>query len=151
MSMEKELARYETLMERLMQTYKAHMIELCKCGDLTPPQFFALRTIRTLGKSKMSPLADELALSMGAASTLIDRLVSRGLVERTTDEHDRRAVYVSLTDKGEEVLRQAGEARRQTMRRVFQQMAPEARAQLLSGLDAHVEVWESLPVEPSAS
>src|ERR1035437_4957810 len=96
-----DIKSYEVLMERLVGAYKARVFALCKQAELTPPQFWALKTIRDLSHTKMSPLADHLGLSLGAASTLVDRLVNRGLVERTTDAHDRRAVHVSPSAKGD--------------------------------------------------
>jgi len=35
---------------------------------------------------------------------LVDRMVKAGLVRRTRDRKDRRAVFVSLTNKGEEAI-----------------------------------------------
>jgi len=37
-------------------------------------------------------------------SMLVDRMVKAGLVRRTRDRKDRRAVFVSLTSKGEEAV-----------------------------------------------
>jgi DNA-binding MarR family transcriptional regulator len=144
MSPSDQINRYETLMERLAGTYRGHMIKICKIGDLTPPQFWALHTIRDAEKIKMSPLADLLGLSMGAASTLIDRLVGRGLVAREADAHDRRAVFVSLTEKGREVLQEAAAAKRELSEQVFTRLTPEAREQLIGGLESLVSALEAL-------
>jgi DNA-binding MarR family transcriptional regulator len=37
-------------------------------------------------------------------SMLVDRMVKAGLVRRTRDRKDRRAVFVSLTNKGDEAI-----------------------------------------------
>ena len=145
MQLTDDVAIYETLMERLMVAYKNRMIQICKAGELTPPQFFALMTISRLGRTKMSPLGDELGLSMGAASTLIDRLVTRGMVERDADPSDRRAVYVCLSAKGAAVLGEAKAARREILTQVFSHLAPDARRQLLIGLEALAAAWDHLP------
>src|SRR5690349_19477083 len=104
MNIDDEITQYEEAMERLVSAYRSRMVELCRQADLTPPQFWALNSIEDENRIKMSPLADCLGLSMGAASTLIDRLVGRGLVQREADPQDRRAVFVSLTAKGRQVL-----------------------------------------------
>lgn len=140
-----DIKSYEALMERLVGSYRARVFALCKHADLTPPQFWALKTIRELEHTKMSPLADHLGLSLGAASTLVDRLVTRGLVERTADTHDRRAVHVSPSAKGHQVLRDALEAKRFIMHQVFEDVAPEIRPQVLAGLTALAAAWEALP------
>lgn len=47
-------------------------------------------------------------LSQPALSRLVDRLVARGLLERSSDETDRRAVRISLTDRGAQLQRDVG-------------------------------------------
>ena len=149
MSLEEEISRYEEAMERLVSAYRSRMVELCRQADLTPPQFWALNSIDDEHRIKMSPLADCLGLSMGAASTLIDRLVGRGLVQREADPQDRRAVFVSLTEKGRQVLVEAQEAKHGISQAAFKRMAPETRQQLLVGLQAMVAAWEELAPEAS--
>lgn len=147
MTLEQEIALYENVMERIVAAYKSRMQDICKNADLTPPQFWALHAIRDGGRIKMSPLAECLSLSMGAASTLVDRLVGRGLVQREADPEDRRAVFVSLTEKGHKVLEEATNARRELNQLAFARMAPETRQQLLEGLQALVSTWESVASE----
>lgn len=45
-----------------------------------------------------SQLADQLSISRGAATQLIDGLVKQGVVERVNDSADRRMVRIKLTD-----------------------------------------------------
>jgi DNA-binding MarR family transcriptional regulator len=145
-----DIRQYEAIMERLVVGYHKRMVAMCKHADLTPPQFWALKTIQQLDQTKMSPLADRLGLSLGAASTLVDRLVTRGLVERTTDAQDRRAVHVSPSLKGEKVLGEVIEAKRRLTHEVFERLTPEARPELLKSLEALTAAWESLPPPPEA-
>lgn len=145
MPLSEDVQAFETLMERIAVAYKARMMQVCKAGELTPPQFFALMTIARLGRTKMSPLGDELGLSMGAASTLIDRLVTRGMVERDADPADRRAVYVCLSPKGEDVLREAKAGRRTIIAQVLEQMPPENRQRVIAGLETLADAWDALP------
>lgn len=136
---------YEALMERLMGSYKSRIFSMCKAAEMTPPQFWALKSIQEMDRTKMSPLADHLGLSLGAASTLVDRLVTRGLVERTTDAQDRRAVHVSPSAKGRQVLEEVMNARTALVRQIFERLPDAVRPQLLTGIQALVDAWESLP------
>lgn len=142
MSLDDEITQFEATMERLVGAYRARMVSMCKNADLTPPQFWAMHTIGEAGRLKMSPLADALGLSMGAVSTLVDRLVGRGLVQREADPTDRRAVFVSLTTQGQSVLEDTQCAKRDIAKHAFKHMDPEIRQQLLNGLAAMVEAWE---------
>lgn len=52
-------------------------------------------------------LAVQAELSTGAMTNRVDKLEQRGLVERTADPTDRRAVLVSLTIDGQKVIDEA--------------------------------------------
>ncbi len=60
--------------------------------------------------ARIGELQEGVLLSQPALSRLIDRLASRGLVERTADPDDGRAVRVRLTDAGAELQRRVGRA-----------------------------------------
>ncbi|MGC8856086.1 MAG: MarR family winged helix-turn-helix transcriptional regulator [Anaerolineae bacterium] len=71
--------------------------------SLTVEQFQALRRIRK-GYDSVSALAEEGRLSRSQASRAVEVLVRRNLVARQTDARDRRHVYLSLTENGEQTL-----------------------------------------------
>jgi len=56
---------------------------------------------------RVGQLGAAVSLSQSALSRLVGRLVARGLVARANGGDDHRAVLVSLTDAGREVLRRA--------------------------------------------
>lgn len=145
MTLAEEVAAHEAVMDRLMTVYRAHMVQLCRQLGLTPPQLCAMGTIARLGRSKMSPLAEHLGLSMGAASTLVDRLATRGLIQRDADASDRRAVYVSLSPKGTELLEVAHKNRQELLTGVYSRLEPATRTALLGGLANLQGAWDALP------
>src|SRR3954453_9969246 len=54
-------------------------------------------------RRSIKTIADEMGLSLPAASRAIDGLLKRGLVTRTEAEHDRRVKQIALTPAGREV------------------------------------------------
>jgi DNA-binding MarR family transcriptional regulator len=68
-------------------------------AGLTPTE---LASLEQLARHPWGPgeLARHLGVSSAAASGIVDRLVSRGHVERRPDERDRRRTRVVLTDSG---------------------------------------------------
>jgi len=75
---------------------------------ITPQQHQALLAIMGQpGKqwASVAEIADFLQLKHHTAVGLVDRCVGAGLVERNPDPDDRRQVRVSLTPRGEELLR----------------------------------------------
>ena len=57
----------------------------------------------------MSRLSNDIALTTGGVTRLVDRMVEAGLVERQACPSDRRSIHVILTPEGRDVL---GEDRR---------------------------------------
>ncbi len=73
--------------------------------DLTRQQAKTLHFL-SHGQRRMSEIAGRLQVEMPSATTMIDRLVAKGLVERGQDPADRRAVVCSLTQRGVETFEQ---------------------------------------------
>jgi DNA-binding MarR family transcriptional regulator len=70
--------------------------------DLTVGQLHCLHIITGLGTPTMSELAKTLDLRPSTVTSLVDNLVSRGLVARRPDPADRRLVRVEVTPVGVE-------------------------------------------------
>lgn len=79
-----------------------------KC-DLTLAWFDVLLQLRKsgTGRLKMTQVADAIVHSTGGTTRLIDRLEQAGLVSRQLCPEDRRAVYVAITDLGNQRLDEA--------------------------------------------
>lgn len=72
---------------------------------VTPSQARALRVLhRAGGQMQMSELAERLRIARRSATTVVDELAERGLVERHDHPSDRRAVVVTPTGAGSALL-----------------------------------------------
>jgi MarR family transcriptional regulator, organic hydroperoxide resistance regulator len=71
--------------------------------DLTPVQGHALRRLDPEQPLAMNALADALYCHASNVTGIIDRLESRGLVERRSGAEDRRVKTLVLTQEGTEV------------------------------------------------
>lgn len=67
--------------------------------NVTMPQAKTLFLLAD-GPRRMTGIAKRLNVEMPSATTMIDRLVAKGLVERRQDPADRRAVVCSITQAG---------------------------------------------------
>ena len=71
--------------------------------DLTPVQAHALRRLDPAKPLAMSELAEALYCHASNVTGIVDRLESRGLVERTPGTGDRRVKTLVLTPEGADV------------------------------------------------
>lgn len=58
------------------------------------------------GQQRMGNIASHLGCIMSSATSIVDRLVDKGLVGRSMDPEDRRAVVCLLTEEGRETMEQ---------------------------------------------
>ena len=65
--------------------------------DLSLLQVDALRAVKMHGPLEMGDLAKQMGISPASASTMADRLVKAGCLERIQDETDRRIVKLMLS------------------------------------------------------
>tara|TARA_R110002096_G_scaffold172757_2_gene346649 strand:+ start:9382 stop:9831 length:450 start_codon:yes stop_codon:yes gene_type:complete len=72
--------------------------------NLTISQFGTLETLHHLGPQNQREIGKKLLKSGGNITLVIDNLTKRDLVQRKTDEKDRRAIIVSLTSKGKKFI-----------------------------------------------
>lgn len=88
-------------LERMYSGMRSEPAEGRSEAELTMPQF---RTLMMLGHGpqRMGAIAALLTSSLSSATSMIDRLVDKGLVERASDPEDRRVVICRLTDSGRE-------------------------------------------------
>lgn len=73
-------------------------------SDLTNDQHYTLRYINKVGTCTSSELAEVFDVKKSAITAIITRMWEKGLIQRTRDENDRRVVYLTLTDKGNELF-----------------------------------------------
>lgn len=126
--------RFHSAMESLKRKMIQEFSSRLEFG-LTPPQFFMLRMIQDKGPCKATVLADELEVKPSAITVMIDRLVNHGLVERAQDETDRRAYFIRLTEKGQQVLADMNAIRKEIASRYFTKIDSEEAEQFLRTLE----------------
>jgi DNA-binding MarR family transcriptional regulator len=123
--------------ERLMHELDG---ELQRTHDISLAEFDVLLQLSEAPerRMRMADLADAVLLTRSGVSRLVDRLESRGLVERSRCPSDARGLNASLTDAGSALLAEAAVTHLAGVRtRLIDRLAPEDVARLES-------IWEQL-------
>ena len=92
----------------------------------------------------VSEVAQELGLAPNTVSTIVSRLVTRGLVVRATDPDDRRVGRLSLTAAAQESADAARARRRQVLAVALDALDPAQVEQLRVGVAALAALAEQL-------
>jgi len=83
-----------------------HAAATAKRMGLEASELAALEHLQAAGPMTQKQLGERLSMSPGAVTAMIDRLESRGYVQRTPNPEDRRSALVRITEAGlEESLR----------------------------------------------
>jgi DNA-binding MarR family transcriptional regulator len=82
---------------------------------ITPPQFLALQWLNEEGDMTIGELSSKMFLACSTTTDLIDRMESNELVERIRDTNDRRVIRIHLKEKGQQIILEVLDARREYM------------------------------------
>lgn len=102
--------------------------------DLTISQFKVLFMINNLKICNMSSLSDEMEVSKGTMTTMLDKLVEYGLVQRSSSMRDRRTVFVELTDQGQEIVKNMNEKLQLSFTKIVNQLDDKQQEEIYVGL-----------------
>ena len=87
----------------VMKASKPYLESVGAAFDLTPQQLYALKQLDNERPLPMSALASSLGCDASNVTSLVDRLESRGLVERRSADYDRRVKALVMTNVGVEL------------------------------------------------
>jgi DNA-binding MarR family transcriptional regulator len=95
------------LIRRLMQGSSLYNKELNKKYQVSAPQLSSLLALYENGPMPPSQIAKYIMVNSSTVTGIIDRLEQKGLVERSRISPDRRVITIALTEKGEELAKNA--------------------------------------------
>ena len=120
-----------TVSEILEEKYLRQTVDL----DISLPQFNLLRLIALKGTHHVRQIASFLGVSQAAASKNVDKLVRMGLINREVQQQDRRAVSLSLTVRGKNVVQKYEVHKEEKLRSVLNQFSEAELDTLTRGLE----------------
>jgi len=87
--------------------------------ELTSAQIKALTSFHGTEEYTMSELSDNLGVTLPTTTSMINRLIQFGFIERKRDNSDRRVVKVKLTLRGRSVLKRLMQERRDALEKLL--------------------------------
>lgn len=97
------------------------------------PQLGALYHISRKGSS-VSGLGEHLGVTSAAASQMLEHLVQQGLISRIEDPSDRRVKKLTITEKGQETLRESVQARAVWLEKLANSLTESEKEQVCPAL-----------------
>ena len=103
-------------------------------AELTLPQYRVLVFLAPRGRPA-THVAALLGVTPSTVTSVVDGLVTRGMVQRSTDESDRRRVVLSLTPVGERTVARGDEVVGAGLDRLLARLDPHEAESALVGLE----------------
>ena len=98
--------------------------------------FKAMRILMRHGPQPMSKIGLWLGISKPNMTSVIDRLISEGWVERRQDLKDRRIIEVSLTTRGNNYMEDLWKEAKESARTKLSKLTEEERTTLYASLES---------------
>jgi len=137
------------LPHQFMRRFELSMPEKLQNLELAMPQIMMLHMISTWPATpNMSDIARQLNVSNAMMTHVIDGLEKMNFVERTRDEKDRRAIQLSVTSKGLEILRIAGDHHKEQVKKFLLSLSTEDRQEFLKATDMIYKILQATKKEP---
>jgi DNA-binding MarR family transcriptional regulator len=115
---------------------------------LSSAQLFVLTTLADTPALSLAEIAKRALTDQSSVSTVVARLVERGLVVRKPSAKDRRRAELRLTPAGQRTLQNAPRAPQARLIDAIRALPAARRAELVRALDALVESIGADDVKP---
>ncbi|MFC5139073.1 MarR family winged helix-turn-helix transcriptional regulator [Actinomycetospora rhizophila] len=113
--------------------------------DVTLPQYRALVVLGQRGRMRPAELAAALAVTPPTCTRMCGRLDAKGLVVRERPADDRRAVDVSLSPTGRDLVDEVSKRRRAELRTLLAGVPTARRTAVIDGLRSLADAAGEVP------
>ena len=136
-------------LRRILRITELFARDLAHAVGLTPAQLRVLQIVAEKGNATPKVLANQMGVSQATVTALVDKLVTRGLVQRVPSEQDRRQINLLATPQGLDRLLNAPDALQQRYVHAFAGLADWEQAQLLSSLERVADMLGAQSIDAS--
>lgn len=140
--------RFVTVAEYLNRQIHLNRLDEWETLDMTIPQLKTLVLLERMGALRMGSISTYLGRALSATTTVVDRLVEKKLVDRSSDPDDRRVVLCHLTDVGRDTINRFWRVGTDRLKTVADIMEPDQLEAVVQGLElirsAEQELLEAL-------
>lgn len=119
-----------------------------ECG-LTAPQLLLLSLVEKYPGQTITFLSEEIALSQGTVTIILDKLQGKGLIERSRCNRDKRKFLIKLTNSGQQLLGQAPSPLQESFLQNFANLKDWEQTQILSSLQRLAALMDAKSLDAS--
>jgi DNA-binding MarR family transcriptional regulator len=107
--MQYTLVELVEIITKLIGDLEAEFIRKYQEEGFTARQIVYIDTINMLGNPNLGEIAKALKLSKPSVTAIVDKLASKGYIDKFQSDEDRRSFHVHLSTKGKNLVKMHGE------------------------------------------
>nr|WP_272213674.1 MarR family transcriptional regulator [Marinicella sp. W31]MDC2879630.1 MarR family transcriptional regulator [Marinicella sp. W31] len=136
-------------LRRILRATENYERDLAQSARLTPAQLRVLQIVEERGSVTPKALATQMGIRQASVTTLVDKLVARGMVERVPSKTDRRQTNVTVTEAGRAMVESAPDALQQRYVQAFEALKDWEQAQLIASLERVATMLDAEGIDAS--
>lgn len=130
-------------LRRIMRATDLNARNLARDTGLTLPQLLVLQALADTGALAVKDISIRLGVSQATMTSVIDRMVGKGLVRREKSDIDRRQTMISLTEIGRAKLDSAPDPVQDFYSSRFNALPDWEQAMILAALERVVVLMDA--------
>ena len=127
--------RFLAVAEFLNRQTHLHRLDAWEELGMTIPQLRTLVLLERMGPMRMGSISTHLGRALSATTTVVDRLVEKGFVGRSSDPDDRRVVLCDLTELGRNTIDRFWRIGTDNLERIMEVLGPGEMETVVRGLE----------------
>lgn len=123
------------LLRQIIRSTDMQEKEISRLTGLTLPQLMTMQALRQVSPVTTGELAKEITLTQATVTSILDRLEKKELITRERGIEDKRKVWISLSQKGLNLMKGAPMTQQDMFIRRFDDMQSWEQSMIISALE----------------
>ncbi|PAV28278.1 MarR family transcriptional regulator [Virgibacillus profundi] len=95
--------------------------------DMKTSDFTILEAIYHKGRQTVRQISEAVLINTGSITYVIDKLETKGLLERSACKEDRRVVYIQITESGKQLMDEIFPKHQKVIEEIFEDISAEEK------------------------
>ncbi|MDC0447017.1 MarR family transcriptional regulator, partial [Gammaproteobacteria bacterium] len=126
-----------------------HSKYLAKNTGLTTAQLLILQSIQNMGEVSIGEISKKISLSQATVTSILDRLVDKGLVYRERSTEDKRKVHAYLTEDAVALIKDAPAPLQEQFTKQFEALNEWEQSMMISSLQRIAQMMDAEEIDAS--
>ena len=136
-------------LRKVIRATDLHSKYLAKNTGLTTAQLLILQSIQNMGEVSIGEISKKISLSQATVTSILDRLVDKGLVYRERSTEEKRKVHAYLTEDAVALIKDAPAPLQEQFTKQFEALNEWEQSMMISSLQRIAQMMDAEEIDAS--